>query len=187
MKTQTEVTPKIFLTDYASYNNGTQFEFGHWIELTDYSDADELIEYIVNHFEQADEKSPLGYGAKREEWMITDFEGFPRELYSESFSARGIELIYQYLAIEESERFKVAYLLWDGQDFEYAIENYENVYGREWSRTNREKWELFEERYPEAEELSNKNSYVEINYDRFIDEEYIEFEHEGTNYLIERN
>lgn len=187
MKTITEVTPKIFLTDYASYNNGKQFEFGHWVELNDFSDADELIEYIQNHFEEADEKSPLGYGAKREEWMITDYEGFPRELYCESFSARSIELIYEYLAIDEDGRWKVAFLLWDGQDFEYAIENYSDVYGREWSGENREKWDLFEERYPDAEKLSNENNYVEIDYDRFIDDEYIEFEHDGVNYLIERN
>ena len=36
MKTTTETQPK-FLTDYASYNNGTQFEFGHWVNLEDFS------------------------------------------------------------------------------------------------------------------------------------------------------
>ena len=43
-------TPKIFLTDYASYNNGTQFEFGHWVDLSDFSDADEVMEYISDHW-----------------------------------------------------------------------------------------------------------------------------------------
>lgn len=36
-------TPKLFLTDYASYNNGTQFQFGHWVDLTDFSDATEFL------------------------------------------------------------------------------------------------------------------------------------------------
>jgi antirestriction protein len=75
---------KIFLTDYASYNEGTQFEFGHWVDLDNFSDADELRDYITNHFAEADKKRPLLCGTPREEIMITDFEGFPRALYSET-------------------------------------------------------------------------------------------------------
>lgn len=73
---------RIFLTDYASYNNGTQFEFGHWVDLADFDSADELNEYIQNHFEEADKINPLD--SPREEIMITDYEGFPEYLYSES-------------------------------------------------------------------------------------------------------
>lgn len=72
---------RIFLTDYASYNNGTQFEFGHWVDLDQFNDADELNKYIRNHFAEADEQSPLD--SPREEIMITDYEGFPEALYSE--------------------------------------------------------------------------------------------------------
>ena len=75
---------KIFLTDYASYNNGTQFEFGHWVDLDQFDDADELNDYIADHFKKADKKSPLNeFGSIREETMITDFEGFPKFFYSE--------------------------------------------------------------------------------------------------------
>lgn len=91
----TSTTPKIFLTDYASYNNGSQFEFGHWVELNDFSDADELNDYIVNHFAECDEKSPLD--SPREETMITDFEGFPEEFYSES--GCDFEKIFKYIEI----------------------------------------------------------------------------------------
>jgi len=73
---------KIFLTDYASYNNGSQFEFGHWVDLSDFDSAEDLNEYILNHFEECDEENPLD--SPREEIMITDFAGFPREFYSES-------------------------------------------------------------------------------------------------------
>ena len=63
MRTQTTTTAtdtaKIFLTDYASYNNGTQFEFGHWVDLSDFSDADELMEYISDHLAEADKISPF--------------------------------------------------------------------------------------------------------------------------------
>jgi len=95
--TTTATTPQIFLTDYASYNNGTQFEFGHWVDLTNFSDADELNEYIVNHFAECDKISPLD--SPREEIMITDFEGFPEEFYSESMS---FDNLYNYFERCES-------------------------------------------------------------------------------------
>lgn len=87
--------PKIFITDYASYNNGSQFEFGHWINLKDYSDADELMEYIKNHFAEVDKISPLD--SPREELMITDFEGFPETLYSESMGFEQFDKIYRLI------------------------------------------------------------------------------------------
>lgn len=89
--------PKIFITDYASYNEGSQFKFGHWINLKDYSDADELMEYIKNHFAEADEKSPLESGGQREELMITDFEDLPKNLYSESMGYEDFNKIYRLM------------------------------------------------------------------------------------------
>lgn len=88
---------RIFLTDYASYNNGTQFEFGHWVELSGFNDADELNAYISEHFAECDKKSPLD--SPREEIMITDFEGFPEEFYSESMS---FENLFEYFERAES-------------------------------------------------------------------------------------
>lgn len=90
---------RIFLTDYASYNQGTQFEFGHWVELDQFNDAEELNEYINAHFEEADEKSPLACGSEREEIMITDFEGFPSELYDECMN---FETLFEYFDRAES-------------------------------------------------------------------------------------
>ena len=107
---------KIFLTDYASYNNGTQFEFGHWVNLSDFSDADELNEYIKNHFEECDKESPLD--SPREETMITDFEGFPEEFYSES--GCDFEKIFKYIELDfenKSDSEKIG--LWN----EYCSEN----------------------------------------------------------------
>ena len=118
--TTTTTTPQIFLTDYASYNNGTQFEFGHWVDLTQFSDVDELNEYIKNHFEECDKESPLDeYGSKREEIMITDYEGFPEEFYSES--GCDFEKIFKYIEIDwenKSDDEKIS--LWN----EYCSENY---------------------------------------------------------------
>ena len=97
MNATATTTAQIFLTDYASYNNGTQFEFGHWVELSDFSDAEELSDYITQHFKECDEKSPLD--SPREEIMITDFEGFPKEFYSESMSFKNL---YEYFERLES-------------------------------------------------------------------------------------
>jgi antirestriction protein len=93
---------KVFLTDYNSYNNGTQFEFGHWIDLSDFNDAKELNEYILKHFKDADKKSPL-YGP-REEIMITDFEGFPSSLYSECMN---FETLFKYFELAENSGFDI--------------------------------------------------------------------------------
>ena len=95
--TEIKTNARIFLTDYASYNNGTQFEFGHWVELDQFADAEELHEYITNHFAEADEKSPLD--SPREEVMITDFEGFPDAFYSESMD---FETLFNYFERAEA-------------------------------------------------------------------------------------
>jgi antirestriction protein len=101
MTTKTETTikseAKVFLTDYASYNNGTQFEFGHWVDLEQFNDAEEFNDYITNHFEEADEKSPLD--SPREEIMITDFEGFPDEFYSETMN---FDKLFEFFERSES-------------------------------------------------------------------------------------
>jgi hypothetical protein len=94
----TTTKPSIFLTDYASYNEGSQFEFGHWVDLTDFNDADELNDYIVEHLAECDRKRPLGYGSIREEVMITDYEGFPEQFYCES--GCDFKRIYKYLEID---------------------------------------------------------------------------------------
>jgi antirestriction protein len=178
---------RLFLTDYASYNNGTQFEFGHWVDLTDFADANDFCEYIDNHFAEADEKSPLPCGSSREEVMFTDYEGFPSDLYGESMGGSDMEHLFAFLSLSDDDKAKAAFLLYDGQDIEYALDNYDDVYLREYDGTNREKYFLFEEYYPDAEEMSNRNDYVTIDYDRFIDDLFIEFEYDGVNYLVQRD
>ena len=77
---------------------GTQFEFGHWVDLSEHESADDLRNYISNHFKDADKKRPLLDGAPREEIMITSFEGFPEFLYSESMD---FDKLYEYMAIAD--------------------------------------------------------------------------------------
>jgi hypothetical protein len=91
-------TAKLFVTDYASYNNGTQFQFGHWVELDNFSDAEEFMRYVVNHLAECDLQSPIE-GTLREEPMFTDFEGFSDDIYSETMSTSNIQDIYNYMAL----------------------------------------------------------------------------------------
>jgi len=181
MKTTTETQPRIFLTDYASYNNGTQFEFGHWVDLTDFNDADELNEYIENHFKEADEKSPLD--SPREEVMITDFEGFPEQLYSEC--GMNYELLYEFINLEGDDKIKVAFILEQGEKIEYALSKYEDVNLLE--NSDNAIYDLFEMYYPEAVKASEQSDYINIDYDRFIKECFTEFEYDGESYLVEDN
>ena len=92
---------RIFLTDYASYNNGSQFEFGHWVDLYGFTDASDLMEYIEDHFAECDKESPLE--SPREEIMITDFEGFPESLYSESMGLTDFEKLFALAEWMENE------------------------------------------------------------------------------------
>jgi antirestriction protein len=103
MTTTTTTEARVFLTDYASYNNGTQFEFGHWVDLDQFGDAEELNDYIIDHFAECDKTSPIE-GTTREEIMITDFEGFPSNFYSESMS---FENLFEYLERAEQSGYDI--------------------------------------------------------------------------------
>jgi hypothetical protein len=98
--TTTKTDARIFLTDYASYNNGSQFEFGHWVDLSDFKDAEEFSEYISEHLKECDEQSPIDEYTKREELMFTDFEGFPDSLYGESLGGEDLQKIFDYIDLD---------------------------------------------------------------------------------------
>lgn len=179
--------PRLFVTDYASYNEGTQFEFGHWVDLSDFSDADDFMEYLSNHFEECDENRPLECGSPREEYMFTDYEGFPGQLYGESMGGKDMEWLFEFVALDEYDKPKAAYLLEQGESVDRALSNYDNVYMSEYDGSRKEDWALFEEYYPEAEAIENSNPYVSIDYDRFIRECFNEFEYDGKTYLVNSN
>ena len=109
-----KTTAKLFVTDYQSYNEGRQFKFGHWVELNDFTDAEDFNEYLNNHFKNT-------VGIEDFEPMYTDFEGFPESLYSESLSTGELEKIFKYIEIgyqdlDDSEKLS----LWN----EYCSENH---------------------------------------------------------------
>ena len=90
---------RIFVTDYASYNEGTQFEFGQWVNLAHFETAEDLRQNILDHFSYCDTVRPLACGTPREEIMISDFEGFPGSLYDELYlsdSWCNFEILFEY-------------------------------------------------------------------------------------------
>lgn len=174
---------KLFLTDYASYNEGTQFEFGHWVDLTQFNDEYEFSDYISNHFKECDKKSPL-YSGIREETMFTDFEGFPSELYSESMCHNELEKLFQWINLMDQERVSVSILLEKGYDMRDAINKAEEINPIEYNGQPSEEWEIFEMYFPEVEEISNNNPYLSIDYSGFIRDEFSEFSINGQSYLV---
>jgi len=178
-------SPKLFLTDYASYNNGTQFQFGHWVDLDDFADENDFADYMTKHFKECDEKSPLGSGSIREEPMFTDFENFPKELYSESGDLKGL---FEYINLEDNKKLLVAALMdQEGYKVSEAISESENRTLTEYDKYhNNDKYDLFAMYYPEADKADNECQYLSIDYDRFIDENFLTFEQDGKTYLIDR-
>lgn len=96
MNTTTTDTAKLFVTDYASYNEGNQFKHGHWVDLSDFSNADEFNEYLENHFAECGIDDP--------EYMFTDFEGFPKSFYSESMSADEMAKLFDFINLDDDDK-----------------------------------------------------------------------------------
>ena len=171
---------KLFLTDYASYNNGTQFEFGHWVDLTEFSDTLEFMDYINDHFKRADKISPLD--SPREEIMFTDYEDLPETLYYETLNLHQLDTIFMYIDLDDNEKVSFEYLVnhlgYNANDVnssdiaEYSgIEDYDGI-----------EYDMFEEFYPNFE---SSNPYISINYDDFMYETFNEFTaSNGTTYYF---
>jgi len=77
-----ENEPKLYVGTYSAYNNGSLK--GKWVDLTDFSDSSEFYEYCAKL--HCTEEDP--------EFMFQDYEGFPRNLYSE---CGGVDDIYDYI------------------------------------------------------------------------------------------
>lgn len=82
----------VYCGTYRKYNNGSTM--GAWIDLEKCSDADEF--FAVCRKLHEDESDP--------EFMFQDFQGFPRELYSESMCSDDVERILEWLELSEDDR-----------------------------------------------------------------------------------
>lgn len=88
MKTDTNTSPRIYVSTYAKYAAGSLN--GAWVDLEGH-DADTFAQTIREL--HADETGP--------EFMFQDCEGFPREFYSESSI---LDDLWEWLALDEHDR-----------------------------------------------------------------------------------
>lgn len=84
------MTARIYVGTYAKYNAGSIK--GAWLNLEDYSDRDSFLEACRELHN--DEDDP--------ELMFQDFEGFPRDFYSESSAPP--DALWAWLDLDEDDR-----------------------------------------------------------------------------------
>jgi hypothetical protein len=109
-----ENTPRIFVGDYASYNEGNIS--GDWFDLTDYDDYSEFYEAIEEMFKKLDKSHPLDFGLPREEQMFQDWENIPSEFIGESHIS---ENFWPYMEVIEEKG-------WDEKQLKFALECVDN-------------------------------------------------------------
>ena len=123
METIKETKPSIYVGTYRKYNEGSIA--GKWMDLTEFNDYEAFLSACKAL--HADEEDP--------EYMIQDFEGFPKALYSESGlpSEEDFDFIRTLAKSDKQEAFE-AYLSYYGEvkDYSDAWERFEEVYQGEY-------------------------------------------------------
>jgi antirestriction protein len=91
-------TPKIYVADLKSYNEGRLI--GEWIDLTEYDNGEEVKEKIDELMTKYSEKYHDG---DETEFAIHDFEHFDSSLYSESMGEKEFDIIIATNKISEEK------------------------------------------------------------------------------------
>lgn len=114
---------RIYVSDYATYNNGSLN--GRWLIL----DGKSVEEIKTQVSEILTDNEQLANGQWTcEEPMIQDYEGFPCQFYSECMIYdESLQILIQYLALEEFERDRFKACLENGYDLQYSLDHYEEV------------------------------------------------------------
>ena len=120
-------TPKVYIADLAAYNEGKLI--GEWIDLSDFSDGEEVMSKIQELIEKWSEEQNV----EREEYAVHDYENFPKSIYSEYMGEDDFQSVIDYWeAIKNSdypEEVVEDYMSYKGMsDFSEAISDMENSY-----------------------------------------------------------
>lgn len=147
---------KIFLTDLAAYNSGRLI--GKWVELP-CDDLSSAIQAVLSEGQRVC-KDVLPH----EEFFITDFEwedtGMGKACsvseYSDPYKLN--EIAEELSTLDEFERLQVQFLLYEGYEFEYALQNHEDVtiYDYRSSNSFKDVYELL------AEDLVDEGCFGDI-------------------------
>lgn len=117
-KSDCDGEPSVYVGTYGKYNDGSLC--GLWIDLSSFYDYDEFINFC--YAIHADEEDP--------ELMAQDFEGFPRDWYSEGFMSRkDFDHIIEYTEMCEKHG---AEAVDDYMEFHDNLDNFEEAYEGEW-------------------------------------------------------
>jgi len=182
---------ELFITDYASYNEGTQFEFGKWWSLDDYLDAEDFKDAVQEYFKEADEKRPLDeYGSKREELMITDIElnqdqlseGIG-DLYQESYSDKYIEELYTLLEMADKTQYDIDFLIEVKSHFGYSMNDFEMAFKK---MTIVHQDSAYDIMIQSCTELENLPSFVSIDWKKTEEWFYQYYAEIGGYYVLNR-
>lgn len=117
--------PQIYVADLAAYNAGELV--GEWLNLNDYSDADELMQAITDLTET--------WAEGHEEWAIHDTENIPRDLITEGSGSEDFEKFYTIKAKADEMSLPMEVLMqWvadTGADIDSADDAYQGEYDDE--------------------------------------------------------
>jgi antirestriction protein len=116
---------KIYISNLASYNSGRLI--GEWVDLP-CSDLADAIQAVLLEGQRV-----CGDALPHEEFAIFDYEweddGMSKAYsvgeYSDPYKLN--EVAEELSNLEEFERLQVQFLLYEGYEFEYAIDNYADV------------------------------------------------------------
>lgn len=113
-------TPKIYVADLEAYNNGRLV--GEWLDLTDYNDADELMDAIQDVLKKSG----------GEEYAIHDYENLPRSMYSEYMGARDFAELYEMMDLAKEKDLPLDVVIEIVSQFDRsALDEYTGVYDSE--------------------------------------------------------
>jgi antirestriction protein len=154
MKHDNEVL-RVYITDLAAYNNG--FLVGEWVSLP--LDSAKLT-YKIREI-LAEGQLQCNDAQHHEEWFITDYEwegdfSMIVDEYADVFALN--DLVDELSVLSEHELLQCQFLLHEGYEFDYAIENHDDViiYDYRSSTSFKDIYELL------AEELVDDGCFGEI-------------------------
>ena len=146
--TATGDAPAVYVGTYAKYNNGSLF--GQWVDIASFNDYDEFMEYL--HRLHADERDP--------EFMMQDFENYPKDWYYESgMSEDTFDKIKEYADYSQREAYE-AYIDYFGDG---TVDDFEDAYEGAYDSEEDFAYWLVDE--IGIENIQNKDAY--FDYDAF--------------------
>lgn len=151
--------PSILVRDLAAYNNGRYRDT--WIEIDETTTADEVMARIEKMLDW-DEDGDI---APSEEWAIHDSDGFHPLTIGEYTSIDKVVEIGNAIA-EHGEPMAA----WLSLSSDNTPEGFEDAYRQEWESEKDWAWSDFEERYPDAYEMTQNNNVPGLTFDH---EDYV--------------